>query len=256
MKPGTVCICTVAAGLPNWPFTESVFTLNAPGLKLFRHIAGKQGVDDGHNRIIEWFLNYTDFEWMISLDSDAKVHHETLMRLLSWDVKFVSALAFQRVPPFPPVCYTHPHPVNPEFFGRPIEKVAKWITKHPELIHQSRAIVLDPKPDDALWPVLRGGSHCLLVHRSVMEAIEPPWFERSGRNAELGRGADFTLYRKAREAGFETYVDMSVVAGHTTGDLVIGALDFMVWNSVGTWDPTGTKADITVILPDPNEKEK
>jgi len=247
-----VCICTVAAGEPNWHFTESVFTLKAPGLKLFRHIAGKQGVDDGHNRIIEWFLGHTEFEWMLSLDSDAKVHRQTLMRLLSWDVKCVSALAFQRVPPFPPVCYTERHPVNKEFFGRPIQRVAEWIGKHPELIHQSRAIVLDPRPDDALWEVVRGGAHCLLTHRSVLEAIEPPWFVRTGKNVKEGSGADFTFHRKAREAGFKTYVDMSVVAGHTTGGLVIGALDFLVWNAVGTWNASGTHADIRVTLPDPD----
>lgn len=249
VRPNSVCICTTSAGPPNWAFVESVFYMRTPGPKLFKRIAGIQGTDDGRNRGVDWFLKYTDFEWLWILDTDAKVHHETLTRLLSWDAKFVSALAFQRMPPFTPVVYTEVNPAGPVSFGRPISRVIEWIAKHPELLSQERAIVLDPKPDDALWKVLRGGSHCCLVHRSVLEAIEPPWFVREGPQAKSGYGADFVFHRKAREVGFETYVDMSVVAGHTTGDLVIGALDFAVWNAVGAWGSAGEHAEIVLAFP-------
>ena len=223
---------------------------------MFKRIAGIQGTDDGHNRIIEWFLRYTDFDWMLSLDADAKVHHQTLMRLLSWDVKFISALAFQRKTPFLPVLYTEPHPTRKDTWGRPISKVVEWIGKYPELLSQDKIVVLEPRPDDALWEVLRGGTHCCLVHRSVLEAIEPPWCVRTGPWAVEGYGADFFFHRKAQDAGFKTYVDMSVVAGHTTGDLCIGALDFAVWNAAGTWDAAGDHMDIVVTLPDPKQGEK
>jgi hypothetical protein len=36
-------------------------------------IEGKQGVDAGHNELIEHFLN-SEMEWLLSLDSDAVVH--------------------------------------------------------------------------------------------------------------------------------------------------------------------------------------
>lgn len=256
MGSASVAICTVSAGEPNWQFMESVTCMKAPGRRFFKRIAGHQGVDDGHNRAIEWFLTYTDFEWMLSLDTDAKVHHETLLRLMSWDVKFVSALAFQRKPPFLPVVYTEAHPTDPNSFGRPLYEVVEWIKKHPELADQVRTVVLDPKPEDALWEVFRGGAHCCLTHRSVLEAIEPPWFVRGGLQVASGRGSDFTFHRKVKEAGFKTYVDMSVVAGHTAGDLCIGALDFLVWNVAGKWDDPDIPTDVKVVLPKSDKKEE
>jgi len=241
-----VCICTVHAGPPNWYFMDSVLGLRAPEAKMFEHIAGKQGVDDGHNNLIAWFLD-TEFEWMLSLDSDAYVHPFTLLRLLSWNVPFVSALAFQRLPPYPPVVYTDRNPDTSdgkESFLKPIARVVDWIKTYPALIDQRRAIILEPKPADALWEVNRGGAHCCLIHRSVLEAIEPPWFVRTGSRAKTGSGSDFTFHQKVKEAGFKTYVDMSVVAGHTTGDLCIGALDFMVWNAAGRWNKRGDGIEV------------
>jgi len=243
-----VCICTVAEGPPkSWEYMEAIFDLRAPGGKLFRHVAGKQGVDDGHNRLIQWFLDYTDFEWMLHLDSDAVVHRDTLMRLLSWDVRFVSALAFQRRPPYVPVIYTDPNP-NPEgSFKRPLGLVSEWLSQHQELLALSQPVVLNPRPDDALWKINRGGAHCCLTHRSVLESIKPPWFTRSGPGESLGAGSDFTFHAKAIEQGVQPYVDMSVVAGHMVGNLCISALDFAVWNTVVEWTKNGRPGSIEVV---------
>ncbi len=230
-----VMIATVAAGQPNWPFVDSVFGLKAPGEKMFRHLAGKQGVDEGHNRIIQWFLNETDYDWMLHLDSDAVVHPDTLLRLLSWDVPFVSALAFQRRPPFVPVVYQGQMEDDSGMFKRHPLLVLEWLKRYPELVKMSNAGLVADRPDDALFEVDRGGAHCCLVHRKVFEAIKYPWFVRTGSRAQAGAGSDFYFHDQAHQAGFKTYVDLSVVAGHLTGDLCIGALDFMVWSSVTDW---------------------
>lgn len=246
-----VAICTVAGGPPNWPYVRSVFGLRTPAEKMFYIVHGKQGVDEGHNQIIRWFLQATDFEWMLHLDSDAVVHPNTLLRLLSWGKPFVSALAFQRKPPFVPVVYTDPYigEGGHEYFKRPVEEVLKWMGRHPELVEQmGRPVVLDPRPDDALIEVGRGGAHCLLTHRSVFEAIPDPWFRRSSQ-LNTGQGSDFDFYAKARAVGFTTYLDRSVLAGHLTSEHIVSGVDFAVWNRAVVWThegrPTGFAVEIS-----------
>ena len=245
---GTVCICTVAAGSPSWPYLNSIFQLKAPGTKMFRQVGAREGVDQAHNRLIQWFLEETAYDWILSVDSDAVLHPDTLLRLLSWEKSFVSALAFKRSPPFPPVVYTEPQGDEVDC-RRPIQDILRWIGSHPQLLELRRLVVIEPRPDDALFEVIRGGAHCLLTHRSVLEGIDPPWFMREGEGAEEGYGSDFAFYRKARDAGFTTYVDLSVVAGHLTGGLCIGALDFLVWSNTGIWSADGNSLDITMALP-------
>lgn len=231
-----VCICTTASGPPSWEYLLSVLELKCPGEKYVHPLVGKQGICEGHNRLIDWFLHDTAFEWMLHLDADATVHRDTLTRLLSWGVPFVSALAFQRTPPFAPVVYTVPTLENPNQFVRPIQDILDWIRDHQDLLESRKATVLHPKPADALWEVSRGGAHCCLTHRSVLAAIEPPWFAPSGMGAHMGAGGDFHFHKKAVEAGFQPHVDMSVVAGHTNGSMCVTALDFVVWSRAGTYD--------------------
>lgn len=250
MKTGNrVLVCTVTGGPPNWPYVNSIFCLRAPGEKMFRHLMGKQGVDEGHNRMIEWFLEETEYDWMLHLDSDAVVHPNTLIRLLSWNEPFVSALAFQRKPSFAPVVYRGIDESKEEgFWIRQVNMTLEWIQEHPGLIQLGQPVVLEPRPDDALYEVDRGGAHCLLTHRSVLEAIPPPWFVRSGSQVKRGSGSDFTFYKKAKEAGFRTYLDRSVVAGHLAQAVCVGAMDFIVWNNVTAWSPNGRPAGLSLMM--------
>jgi hypothetical protein len=101
-------------------------------------------------------------------------------------------------------------------------------------------MVIEPRPEDALFPIERSGAHCLLTHRSVIEAIEPPWFKRTGRNADEGRGSDFYFAEKAIEAGFQPYIDRSVIAGHIVHGHVANLLDFMVWDWCINYEEGGT----------------
>ena len=245
MSGEQVCICTTASGPPSWEYLLSVLELRCPGEKYVHPLTGKQGICEGHNRLIEWFLHDTGFEWMLHLDADATIHRDTLMRLLSWNVPFVSALAFQRTAPFAPVVYTDESTENPGQFVRPIDEILEWIREHGALLESRKPVVLYPKPADALWNVSRGGAHCCLTHRSVLAAIEPPWFMPSGRGAGIGAGGDFYFHKKALEAGFQPYVDMSVVAGHMNGSMCVSALDFVVWSRAGTYDSDGP--GVTII---------
>ena len=241
-----VVICTVTGGPPNWPYVNGIFGLRTPGQKMFKVVKGKQGVDEGHNQLIRWFLDSTDYEWMLHLDSDAVVHPDTLLRLLSWNEPFVSAFAFQRIPPFVPVVYKG-RVGETNCFVRPVIEVVEWLTDHADIVQfMGHPVVLEPRPDDALYEVDRGGAHCLLTHRSVLEAIPEPWYERVG---EGGGGSDFDFYGKAKQAGFTTWLDRSTLAGHVTSDLVIGAIDFAMWSHACVWTQSGCLSGLAVDLP-------
>lgn len=225
----SVLIATVGSRAPDPPYWMGILGLDKQGIATqYEYLETKAGVDGSHNFLIKGFLQ-SDLEWMLHLDSDALVHADTLKRLLSYQRPFVSALAFQRRPPYMPVVYNQVDENGGfESWYRPIEMVAKWLMKHGQAFdHPNRAFVLDERK---LFPVKRGGAHCLLTHRSVFEAIEPPWFQRYGQRAAFGSGSDFWFYKQAIEqAGVQPYVALDVISGHLEGGYGFGPLDFMTW---------------------------
>jgi hypothetical protein len=68
----------------------------------------------------------------------------------------------------------------------------------------------------------------VLVHRRVLAAMEPPWFQR---DAPGKGGEDRKFFIKAKAAGFQGYVDRSVIVGHLSRNHPVAALDFAAWLS-------------------------
>jgi hypothetical protein len=229
MLKDSVMIGTVAVGMAEWKYVESLVALETPGIKMFNKVEGKQGVDEGHNQLIEEFLD-SEMEWLFSMDSDAALHPQTIMRLHSWGEPFVSGMAVQRYPPFWPVVYVG-EAVDGKY-RRDVEMIHSWVLEHQEFLTMGAPVVLEYRPDDALYPIARSGAHCLLTHRRVFEAIEPPWYVRTGSNAKKGRGSDFYFTEKVQEAGFETYIDRSVLAGHIVHGMTATLVDFLTWDNV------------------------
>lgn len=237
----TIAICTPAVEKPEWRYLKSLFILRVPGGFIFKDQPGKQGVDEAHNHLIEWFLYNTKLAWMLMLDSDACLHSLTFQRLMSWDKPLVSALAFGRQGPHIPIVYGKSRTAidGVSEWLCAIPEVTAWLGKYPELCTLNTPGFLVERPDDALFPVQRTGTHCTLVHRSVLEAIEPPWFKRSGRGAQAGAGSDFYFHEKAFASGVDAFVDLSVVAGHLLGNWCIGALDFLAWHAITDYSGEG-----------------
>ena len=78
-----------------------------------------------------------------------------------------------------------------------------------------------PIPDDSLFEVDFTGCHCVLIHRNVLETMDPPWF-----NGHPGR-EDKYFYLKAQGLGWKTYIDLSTLVGHVLDARIIGAYDFL-----------------------------
>lgn len=80
---------------------------------------------------------------------------------------------------------------------------------------------VDEVPPSGVVQVAGTGAACLLVHRSVLEAIREsdygktpwPWFQESALNGHLV-GEDFTFCARAQELGFPIFVHTEVEFGH------------------------------------------
>lgn len=216
-------------GQPSWPFVESLLRLRTPaGWRLIRR--GPFGVDVARNALVRDFLATGD-DWLLLVDSDAVLHPETALRLLSWDQPVVSALAFSRYGPLLPTVYRDRDPARPGFWRVRLDEVREFVDQHQELL-SSIPVVVDPRPEDALVRVDRTGCHCVLLRRDVLETIPAPWFvaDPDKQNRE-----DFYFFEQVERAGFPVFVDRSCMASHLYGDRPLGALDHVVWDSASVY---------------------
>lgn len=232
-----VCIGVVAVGPPTWSFVGSLIKLQKPGKWTYRRV-GPLAVDVARNRLVREFLKSTD-DKLLMVDADAVLHPATLSRLLSWQQPIVSALAFSRYGPMFPTVYR----------GRPangaaghiiqLDAVREWLRAHPDLI-SSEPVVLASNSREALFQVDRTGCHCVLIDRSVFEAVAAasppgePWFKAredgGSAAAESGAGEDFYFFEQVEKAGIPAYVDLGCMAGHAYGERTLAGQDFLVWD--------------------------
>lgn len=220
----------VMIGVPHlgdaaWPFVESILSLKVPnGFTFVRR--GPAPVDIARNQIVSTFLA-SSREYLLMVDSDAVLHPLTLERLSSWNVPVVAALAFMRKGPLLPTVYRGRQDTDREAFRVRIAEVKQFVSQHQALL-SSKPIVLQLRPDDALYEVDRTGCHCVLIRRDVLEAIPAPWFVRDEvHNAK----EDFYFYEQVQKAGFPIFVDFSCMSAHLYGDRSLAALDHIVWDA-------------------------
>lgn len=222
-----------AANGPTWQGVDSWFQTRLPsgyGLT-FKHTgADGDGINGAWNRLVEAFLKSGD-EWLFSCHSDITYLPFTLVRLLGWGKPLVSALHFHRMPPHGPLVFRGE--IKPHHYRTQFDETRDWLLAHPELIRPGAAM-LDTDPDnlvadDALAPVDFTSTGCVLIHRSVIAAIEPPWFVYE---YPIG-GEDRRFFEKAKAAGFQAHVDRSVIAGHGTPPA--GAMNWLAWDKSSTY---------------------
>ena len=229
-----ILVGTPAGRPPEWSFVHSLWGLEIGNHEVhFRAQPGYGGVDAACNALCDHALDI-DADWFLLVASDAVFHPQTLARLLSWGVDAVAALSFTRYGPMVPTVYIREERNRD---GEPIfaidhPVVLEWLQAHPELMQLNAPAVLEPRPEDALLPVLRFGTHLSLYSREVLETTGPGWFTRQN---EDGSGEDFAFVAKIARAGFQPYVDLSVVGGHLWGDWAITPLDYMIWAQSTDW---------------------
>jgi len=153
--------------------------------------------DIARNRYARRFLE-TDFTHLVMLDSDHVHPHDIVQRLCRWfhqfeEPKIISGLNFRRGKPYDPVI-TIEGPDGSLY--RPIE----W--------------------EDGLQRVDLMGTGSIAIAREVFESMDPPWFgyDYVERAVERDRwpGTDIYFCKRAKEAGYELFVDTTTTSPHIT----------------------------------------
>lgn len=191
-----VCVATLHARHVEAQFVDDFTNLLMANRDLIADVVSITGnlVHAARNGIVRHFLAGTA-EWLFMVDDDMAFPPDVLPALLAHadptERPIVGALCFKvhRSGDIEPTLYrlaTEPH-------------------THLRVVRDWQA--------GALVQVDATGAACLLVHRSVFEAMDAPWFGSAVlAGEELGEDTSWCL--SARQAGFPIFVASSVDVGH------------------------------------------
>jgi hypothetical protein len=128
-------------------------------------------------------------DWVLYLDDDHVLKHDTLTKLLAADKDVISAHYTRRIPPFWPVIMDTELP-DGTFLWKGLNPTDKGII--------SCAAV---------------GAGALLVKRKVLEALKPPYWTL-GQISPSSWGDDLHFCSRVRKAGFEIHCDLDNSLAH------------------------------------------
>ena len=171
------------------------------GVRLSVDLSWGMPVDSNRNSIGKKLLE-TDNEWLLTIDSDIKPPPMVLEELLNHNKKIVGA-----------VCWSSMGGEKGgrwESFGIPYPVI---MSKNPEGgWNVDRGV---SSSEERLVECDAGSTACLLLHREVLEAIEPPWFRlQYDEEGVCNAGEDFTFFDKVKAKGYGVYVDLALQCGH------------------------------------------
>ena len=198
----------------------SFITLHKPAGTKLTKITGK-AVDLARNIIVEKL----EKDWLFFMDADQTFSDDALMRLLSWDLPIVSGIYFKSPGKPIPHIYKYAWKEKQHLYLAMVDEIFRFLAPYKEKLKESPPAVVLPAKREDLIECDGAGAGCLLVHRRVFEAIEPPWFRCEGNTAV---GEDFDFCRKAQAAGFKIYCDPGVLCGHREKG-IRGHQTFMNW---------------------------
>ena len=161
----------------------------------------------------------TEPDFVLYVDSDSHPPLDALARLLAWDVPLVGGVVCERFPP--------------------------WRVCAVRSMSPPSRIELADIPREGLVPVAALGTGCLLVRRPVFAALAPPWF-RCGQIIPdlLLEDTDFCF--RAKDAGFQPYLDAGLRVGHSIGGVVWPGRNGRPW--VAWRDAADTREEIDRVL--------
>lgn len=177
-------------------------------------------IDDARNMLAETFLE-SDTEWILWLDSDMVFPRETLVSLFNvaekTGSKMVTGIYYQRKGLNYPVLWSR---------GDELESGNKTGVMSPRAATNKYVgtFVFPHKDKKEPFKVHAAGFGCVLIHRSVFEVLQRPWFQFiKGVCSE-----DFYFFINAKEAGFELWADPTLDLGHIGDAPIVTKHDF--WN--------------------------
>lgn len=172
---------------------------------------GSDGLPAARNRVAAAFVD-GDAEWLWWTDTDQGFKPDTLDRLLASadaaERPIVGALAFAQAE------------VDPDGMGGYHTKARPALFRWVEADNgKSGFTPIYDYPRDAMVKVDGIGSACIVIHRSVMEAIlsehGPSWYTRMvNPTTQQLVGEDLSFCARAMALGFPIYCDTSVKTNH------------------------------------------
>lgn len=148
--------------------------------------------DEARNDLIRQTLNQKELpDYVFFLDADNMPKPDTIARLMHANKDLISALYFEKKPPYYPVV-------------RNIDE-------------SGRLYIPTELPMNEIVPVDATGAGCFLVKTEVLIKMGDNWFEVSeGPNKEL-LGEDINFFLKAKKAGYQLYLDTGCICPHWGG---------------------------------------
>ncbi len=178
-----------------------------------------QMIDDARNGLTETFLG-TATEWLFWMDSDMTFPKDTLVELFKVaeekNTKLVTGVYYQRKGNNFPVLWSRGSDLESGHISGIGEKRSE--------LNKYVGSFLFPHPDKKEPAMAHAaGFGCVLVHRSVFETLDRPWFKfLPGTCSE-----DFYFFVAAKEAGFQLWYTPKLELGHIGDAPVITKKDFL-----------------------------
>jgi hypothetical protein len=216
-----VVLAYLHPGMVHSAFMESVFDLVVYDVAFHRRIVdggGRLAVQAGsnlsapRNTLVRRFLEYGLADWMLMLDTDMVFRPDLLERLLEHadpvEAPIVGGLCFG---------FDDKGDIQPTLFGLVGDEGSPQVIRYHEW------------PPDSMFQVAATGAACLLIHKSVFEAIRDvrvpsrggragfndgfPWFQETEHDG-TPVSEDITFCWRAGLVGKALFVNTGVQVGH------------------------------------------
>lgn len=199
-------------------------------------ITHRQMIDDARNGLVDGFLA-SDTEWLFWMDSDMTFSKDTLVELFKVaeekDAKMVTGIYYQRKGLNFPVLWSRGVPTE--------EGTMSGLETKRALTNKYVGSFMFPHPDKKEpFKAHAAGFGCVLVHRSVFEVMDRPWFKFiPGVCSE-----DFYFFVNAQELGFELWATPIPELGHIGDAPIITKKDFFAKLPKSDLDVATLKEDL------------
>ena len=160
---------------------------------------------------------------LLYVDSDNVLPESVAYQLLQRNLPIVSALYFKRT--------GAPEAVALDFVDENRTKARSVSQKIREFYIDNKVDIFDGPVSlelnvDPLMKVDAVGFGCVLIARTVLEHMEEAYPGTIFGGDDPSVGEDILFCRRAKDLGYDTYVDLSQIVGHL-GKHVVSAVDFM-----------------------------